>query len=61
MGQTCDPMNDQCKGFCDPSTMKCTDVCFSNTDCSGMTGWYCRDSTIAVQNGGSYSILCCGP
>ncbi len=61
MGQTCDPMNDQCEGFCDPSTTKCTDVCFADSDCSGMTGWHCRDSTISVQGGGSYSILCCGP
>lgn len=60
MGQTCDPANDQCKGFCDPSSNKCTDVCFGDSDCSAMSGWRCRDSTISVQGGGSYTILCCG-
>jgi len=61
MGQTCDPANDMCKGFCDSSTNLCTDVCFADSDCSGVSGWRCRDATIAVQGGGSYSILCCGP
>jgi hypothetical protein len=61
MGQTCDPANDMCKGFCDSSTNLCTDVCFADSDCSGVSGWRCRDATIAVQGGGMYSILCCGP
>ena len=60
MGQTCDPANDMCKGFCDPVTKMCTDVCFGNGDCAAMSSWYCRDETIPVQGGGSYSVLCCG-
>jgi hypothetical protein len=60
LGQSCNPSNDMCKGFCDPSSMMCTDVCFGDMDCSGVTGWRCRDETIAVQGGGSYSVLCCG-
>lgn len=62
IGAACNPSNDMCKGFCDPSTMLCTDVCFTDTDCAGTVGgWRCRDETIAVQGGGSYSVLCCGP
>lgn len=62
IGQTCDPMNDMCKGFCDPTSSKCTEVCFTDADCSGTVGgWRCRDETVAVQGGGSYSVLCCGP
>jgi hypothetical protein len=61
MGQTCDPANDMCKGFCDPSTKLCTDVCFGDGDCSGVSGWRCRDESIPVQGGGMYSVLCCGP
>jgi hypothetical protein len=61
MGQTCDPMNDFCKGFCDPVTKLCTDVCFADSDCTVMPGWRCRDATVAVQAGGNYSVLCCGP
>ncbi|HEX8793347.1 MAG TPA: hypothetical protein VF765_20530 [Polyangiaceae bacterium] len=62
MGATCDPSNDQCKGFCDPTSNQCTGVCFTDTDCSGTVGgWRCRNETVAVQAGGSYSVLCCGP
>lgn len=62
MNDTCDPSNDMCKGFCDPSTNKCTDLCFGDSDCTvAVPGWRCRDETIAVSGGGSYSVLACGP
>ena len=59
-GSSCSTSNDMCQGFCDPGSMKCTDVCFADTDCS-MTGWRCRPETVPVTGGGSYSVLCCGP
>jgi hypothetical protein len=58
-GSTCNTTMDNCQGFCDPSTLLCTDVCFATSDCT-RSGWTCRPETIAVSGGGSYSVLCCG-
>ncbi len=58
-GATCNTTMDNCQGFCDPSTLLCTDVCFATSDCT-KSGWTCRPETIAVSGGGSYSVLCCG-
>lgn len=58
-GSACSTMNDNCQGFCDPTSSLCTDVCFTTTDCT-KSGWTCRPETIAVSGGGSYSVLCCG-
>jgi hypothetical protein len=58
-GAACNPVSDNCQGFCDPNTNLCTDVCFATTDCT-KTGWTCRPETVAVNGGGSYSVLCCG-
>ena len=60
-GSPCSPSMDQCTGFCDQNTNKCTDVCFTDADCTAvMTGWRCRPETVSVQGGGSYSVLACG-
>ncbi len=62
MGTTCD-MSTNCKGFCDSTSMKCTSPCFSDSDCSAVSGWHCRPEVIALtsQGGGSYGVLACGP
>jgi len=61
MGTACD-MTTNCKGFCDPTAMKCTAPCFSDADCSAVSGWHCRLESIALssQGGGSYEVLACG-
>jgi hypothetical protein len=61
MGTTCD-MTTNCKGFCDPTAMKCTSPCFSDADCAGVSGWHCRLEVISLssQGGGSYEVLACG-
>jgi hypothetical protein len=63
-GDSCSPTNDTCAtGFCDPNSMKCTSVCFTNADCT-TSGWTCRPEQLTIyvngQPGGSYSVLACG-
>jgi len=59
-GDSCSTTNDTCAtGFCDPNSMKCTSVCFTNADCT-TSGWTCRPEQVTVSGGGSYSVLACG-
>jgi hypothetical protein len=60
MGTTCD-VTTNCKGFCDPTSMQCTAPCFSDSDCSAVSGWHCRLEVISLssQGGGSYEVLAC--
>jgi hypothetical protein len=51
----------QCKSqFCDTVTSECTDVCFTNADCS-KSGWRCRPEAVTLQSGGKVTVLACGP
>jgi hypothetical protein len=63
-GQSCNPMNDTCQtGFCSSSSLQCTDVCFSDADCT-KSGWHCRPESLTVivmgSPAGTYSVLACG-
>jgi hypothetical protein len=52
--------NGQCQsGFCDATSMQCTDVCYGDADCT-FAGWRCRPQVVALPGGGSYSVLACG-
>jgi hypothetical protein len=47
--------------LCDMSVMKCTDICYADTDC--IAGWRCRPTPGRVlhgDSGGPGSWLCCG-
>jgi hypothetical protein len=56
-GASC--QNDQgCQsGFCDPTSMQCTDVCYADSDCE--PGWRCRPELVTLL-GKTYSVLACG-
>jgi hypothetical protein len=58
-GQPCMRNSDCESGLCDMAGL-CTDVCFSDTDCS-VSGWHCRPEQIMLRSGGVASVLCCGP
>ncbi len=58
-GQPCQRNSDCQSGLCDMGA-KCTDVCFSDKDCT-VSGWYCRPEQITLRSGGVASVLCCGP
>jgi hypothetical protein len=52
--------NNQCQsGYCDAATMQCTDVCFSDSDCT-VPNWHCRPS-IGMLFGTTFSVSACGP
>jgi hypothetical protein len=58
-GATCGN-NNQCQsGYCDSSSMQCTDVCFADSDCSAVMGWRCRPS-IGMVFGTTFSVSACG-
>jgi hypothetical protein len=59
-GSDCTSDSDCASDFCDPTSSKCTDVCFADADCTA-SGWRCRPEQIMLQSGGSASVLCCGP
>ncbi len=64
LGQSCSTTNDTCgQGFCDPGSLKCTSICFTDADCKA-AGGHCRPEQVTVfvngQPGGSYSVLACG-
>ena len=56
-GSSCQAVGECLNGFCNPTSHQCTDVCFTDADCT-VPGWRCRPE--AVQFGGSYSVLSCG-
>jgi hypothetical protein len=60
IGGACMQDGDCQTGFCNPTVMLCTDVCFGDSDCSAVTGWRCRPQQLALQGGGSAAVLCCG-
>jgi hypothetical protein len=45
--------------FCDPTSKQCTDVCYTDSDCSSVTGWRCRPELVSLMTG-SASVLLCG-
>jgi hypothetical protein len=52
--------NNQCQsGYCDATSMQCTDVCFADTDCM-VPGWRCRPS-VGMLLGTTFSVSACGP
>jgi len=58
-GQSCSS-DGQCQSqFCDPVARECTDVCFTDADCT-KPGWRCRPEQVTLQAGGSYTVLACG-
>jgi hypothetical protein len=61
MGDACNPTSSTCAtAFCDTATSKCTDVCYKDSDCAAVTGWYCRPEAVKVGPA-TASILLCGP
>jgi hypothetical protein len=60
LGGSCQSSSECVTGFCDPTAMQCTDVCFADSDCSSVSGWRCRPEQITVQGGGMADVLCCG-
>jgi hypothetical protein len=55
-GAAC-PNNNGCQsGFCDATTMRCTDVCYADSDCT-VPGWRCRPQLLPPT---PYSVLACG-
>jgi hypothetical protein len=45
--------------FCDATSHQCTDVCFTDADCT-QSGWRCRPEQVK-QEAGTISVLACGP
>jgi hypothetical protein len=58
-GQSC-TSDAQCQSqFCNGAG-QCTDVCFSDSDCT-MTGWRCRPEQVNnLKGGGTYWVMVCG-
>jgi len=56
-GAACQAVSDCQNSFCNMAIHQCTDVCFSDADCT-VPGWRCRP--MVVQFGGSFSVLSCG-
>jgi hypothetical protein len=46
--------------FCNQTSKLCTDVCFTDMDCT-FAGWRCRPEQVIIGSGGAASVLCCGP
>jgi hypothetical protein len=60
-GSSCSGDTDCKSQFCDTGgTHQCSDVCFSNADCT-KTGWRCRPEGITLTSGGKVEVLACGP
>jgi hypothetical protein len=52
--------NDECQsGFCDASSMQCTDVCYTDADCTP-PGWRCRPDVTLMFGSRTYSAFGCG-
>ena len=61
LGTAC-TLDSDCRSLsCDRTLKRCTDACFGDADCTGVSGWRCRPTIVQVQGGGSYSVLACGP
>jgi hypothetical protein len=44
------------------ATTNCTGPCFTDMDCSAVSGWHCTpDIPITFMTAGTYSVLSCGP
>jgi hypothetical protein len=61
LGTACAADSECRSGTCDPALKACTDACFANSDCAGVTGWRCRPTVVTLQGGGSFKVLTCGP
>lgn len=60
-GSSCSQDSDCKSQFCDTTgTHECSDVCFSNSDCT-KSGWRCRPEGITLTSGGKVEVLACGP
>jgi hypothetical protein len=57
-GSSCQNNNGCQSGFCDATSNQCTDVCYSDSDCT-VEGWRCRPEVV-VLGGVSFSYLACG-
>ncbi len=57
-GSPCNANGDCASAFCDPDAKQCTDVCFTDTDCT--MGGRCLTGQVSQNGGGSYSVLRCG-
>lgn len=58
MGARCQGNGGCQSGFCDATSMQCTDVCYADSDCT-LSGWRCRPEAVILFNH-SYSLLACG-
>jgi hypothetical protein len=58
-GTSCQGNTDCQSGFCDSTSLQCTDVCYSDTDCTVDT-WRCRPEVVVLAGGVRLSYLACG-
>jgi hypothetical protein len=58
-GGKCSQDSECVTGFCNPMSKQCSDVCFSDADCT-VTGWRCRPQYVTLRGGGMTSVMCCG-
>jgi hypothetical protein len=58
-GSSCSSDTDCESQFCDPTSNECTDVCFTDADCT-KTDWVCRPEIVQLSTGGSFTVLACG-
>jgi hypothetical protein len=59
-GAACANNNGCQSGFCDATSMRCTDVCYGDADCMP-PGWSCRPEVVTFLGSASYTVLACGP
>jgi hypothetical protein len=59
-GASCGGNGDCQTGFCDAMSMECTDVCYTDSDCTPQ-GWRCRPDVTLDFDMQSYSVFACGP
>jgi len=60
LGGSCTKDANCATALCDPTSKQCTDVCYSNSACSSVSGWRCRPETLTIMGALSASVLLCG-
>jgi hypothetical protein len=63
IGAACTADN-QCMGlYCNMGTTggQCTGPCFTNSDCTAVSGWHCTPQLMISFTSGNFAVLGCGP
>jgi hypothetical protein len=58
-GAACKGNGDCQSGFCDAKSTECTDVCYTDADCTA-PGWRCRPDVMLMFGMKSFSVFACG-